>query len=253
MSKTHLIIPDAHSKPDTSNERAEWIGKLILDLKPDVVINGGDQWDFESLCSYDKGKKSFHGRAYKKDLEAGLDFDDKLWYYIRKAKKKRPRAVFLVGNHEHRIQRVLDYQWELDGTIGFEDLDLNHNYDEVIHYEGSSPGKINVDGVNYAHFFVSGVKGLAISGVSPARALLSKQHVSSTSFHLHLTDWAVETNGNNKKIMGLFAGVGHDRFEDFAGGGNHLWWPGVIIKHNVEDGVYEPQWISLQTLKKLYG
>ena len=59
----HLIIPDQHNLPGASTDRAVWLGKLILDEKPDVVINLGDCWDMPSLCSYDKGTKDFHGSS----------------------------------------------------------------------------------------------------------------------------------------------------------------------------------------------
>jgi predicted MPP superfamily phosphohydrolase len=250
---THILLPDPHTKHDTSNERFDWFSKLIKDVKPDVVINGGDHWDMESLSSYDKGKASFYGRAYKKDIDAGLEANERLWEPIKRSKKKMPRRVFLTGNHEHRLHRVLQYQSELEGTIGPKDFDLERYYDDIVEYEGATPGRITIDNILYAHFFVSGVKGLPVGGANPARMLLQKQHVSATSFHLHLVDWAVETTGKGNKIMGMFAGVGHDRIEDFAGASSELWWPGVIIKHNVDNGCYDPQFISLKTLQKEYG
>ena len=42
MTKVHLVIPDPHAHPDHNNNRADWLGQLILDLKPDVVVNLGD-------------------------------------------------------------------------------------------------------------------------------------------------------------------------------------------------------------------
>ena len=79
MSKTHLIIPDSHAHPDYNNNRYDWIGKLILDLKPDVLINIGDTADMPSLSAYDKGKASFHGRNYEKDINAHLDAQERMW------------------------------------------------------------------------------------------------------------------------------------------------------------------------------
>lgn len=253
MSKTHLIIPDPHAVPGTDNNRADWIGELIKELKPDVVINGGDMWDMDSLSSYDKGKASFYGRKYKADIDAGKEFDERLWAPIKTAKKRLPFRVFLEGNHEHRIKRMLEYQHELEGTVGFKDLELNKNYDAIVQYDGSTPGMIQIDGINYAHYFTSGVKGLPISGLNPARGLLYKTHESCTSFHLHTLDWAVETKASGKRIMGLFAGVGHERKPGFAGLSSQLWFPCVIIKRNVSDGFYEPQFISLETLRKEYS
>ena len=73
MSKVHLIFSDAHAHPDHDNKRAEWLGKLIMDLRPDVLVNLGDLADMPSLSSHDKGTKGFHGRSYKRDVDAALE------------------------------------------------------------------------------------------------------------------------------------------------------------------------------------
>ncbi|QIG73061.1 constituent protein [Rhizobium phage RHph_N3_19] len=253
MSKIHLILPDLHSHPDFSNDRADWMGKLIVDLKPDVVVNLGDQWDFASMAGYDKGKKSFWGRTFRKDIDAGLDFDERLWAPIRKAKKKRPYSVFLEGNHEYRLKRAIELQPELEGTIGFGDLQLDKNYDEIVEYSGGTPGVTEVDGVHYAHYFVSGVLGRAISGEHPAYSLISKQYTSCTCGHIHTTDYAVRTDPRGKKLMGLVAGVGIDYQTPWAGNINSLWWRGVIIKREVINGTYSPQWVSMEELRRIYS
>ena len=112
---THLYFTDVHTQPGISNRRASWLSKLIIDVKPDVVINGGDQPDLYSLNSYDKGKGSFHGASYQADIESSLDFDAKLFEPIRKRKKKRPRFVYTVGNHCQRIEKVINQEPHLAG------------------------------------------------------------------------------------------------------------------------------------------
>lgn len=253
MSKIHLVIPDSHAHPDHNNDRADWLGKLILDIKPDVVINLGDMWDMASMSGYDKGKKSFHGKSYKKDIDAGLEFDERLWSPLRKAKKKRPFRVFIEGNHEFRLKKLLDIQPELEGTVGFNDLDLGHNYDRVVEYEGGTPGIIEVDGIHYAHYFVSGVMGRPIGGEHPAYSLLTKQFTSCTCGHIHTTDYAVRTVVHGKRLHGLVAGVYQDYDSSWAGEINKLWYRGVVVKRNVEDGSYDPQWISIEALRKEYS
>ena len=89
MGNIHLVIPDPHAHYKNNNERADWVGRLIVDLKPDVVINMGDMFDMPSLSVYDNGNKSFQGRTYRADVDAGLEFDERLWAPIRKAKKRR--------------------------------------------------------------------------------------------------------------------------------------------------------------------
>lgn len=253
VGKIHLVIPDPHAAPGHDNERADHIGQLIVDLKPDVVVNLGDMFSMDSMSGYDKGRKSFWGRTFKADIEAGLDFDERLWAPIRKAKKKLPYAVFCEGNHEFRLKRAIDLQPELEGTIGFENFDLDRNYDEVVQYTGNTPGTTKVDGINYAHFFISGVMGRPISGEHPAYSLLTKEFESCTCGHIHITDYAIRTTVGGKRIQGLVAGVAQDYEASYAGEVNKLWWRGVIIKREVEDGVYDPEWVSLKRLKEIYG
>ena len=250
---THLVIPDPHAHPNFNNDRAIWLGKLIKDLKPDVVVNLGDMWDLPSMASYDKGKKSFFGRTYRADIDAGRDFDEKLWEPVRRAKKKKPLSIFIEGNHEFRLKRLLEMQPELENLVSFNDFDLKRNYNEIVEYNGQTPGIIEVDGVNYSHFFISGVMGRPVGGIHPANSLLSKQHSSCTCGHIHTTDFSTHTLPSGKRIMGLVAGVFQDYDSPWAGEINKHWWRGVIIKRGVEDGCYDPQWVSMDELRKEYG
>lgn len=253
MSKTHLIIPDSHAHPKHHNKRAEWLGKLINDIKPDVVIHLGDSADMPSLSSYDRGTKAFQGRNYRADIDAHLDFNDRLWDTVRSAKRKLPVRYFFEGNHEHRITKAINLQPELEGAISFDDLELERYYDEIVPYNGRSPGVLSVDGISYAHFFISGVMGRPLGGTHPAYSILSKGHGSATAGDLHLLSYEVQTGIGGKRIQGLVAGCYQDYDADWAGEANKLWWRGVIVKRNVENGNYDPSFISLAALKKEYG
>jgi hypothetical protein len=253
VSRSHLIIPDAHAHPDFSNVRFDWLSGLIKDLRPDVVINLGDGADMPSLCSYDKGKGSFVGRTYRKDIDAFLDSQDRLWSPLKRSKKKLPRSIYLIGNHEERIGRALNAQPELQGTLSYEDLELSRWYDQVVDYDGGTPGVVDIDGVHYAHYFVSGVMCRPIGGEHPAHTLLTKRMVSSTCGHAHTGDYCIRTGGNGRKAHGLVAGVYQDYRAGFAGAANDLWWKGVIFKEGVEDGDYNIRWISLDSIRKEYS
>lgn len=256
MSKVHLVIPDPHAHPNFDNSRADLLGKLIKDLKPDVVINLGDAADLASLSTYDKGKGSFHGRNYGKDIEVHLDFQDRMWSPIKKSKKKQPLKVILEGNHEYRIKRAIEFSPELEGErfgVSFKDLAFSEYYNEVVEYNGGTPGIITLDGVSYAHYFITGVSGRPIGGEHHAYSLLAKNFTSCTCGHSHTVDWAVRTSSSSKKIMGLVAGVYQDYQSGWAGHINDLWWSGIVIKRGVEDGYYSPQFVSLEQLRKEYG
>jgi len=257
MSRTHLILPDSHAHPDYGNERYDWVGKLIADIKPDVLINIADTADMPSLSEYDKGKASFHGRNYEKDIEAHLDAQERLWGPLNKAKKKKPYSVILEGNHEHRIKRVLNFEPHLEGKkfgISFNDLDFSRYYSDVVEYNGGSPGVIDVDGISYAHYFVSGISGRALQSVHHGYALTQKRFGSSTCGHSHLFDYHLARDSSGLVRHGLVCGVYQDYIAPWAGAAqcNH-WSSGVVIKTNVEDGNYDMRWISLDSLRKEYG
>ena len=249
----HLVLPDIHAHPDHHNNRADLLAKLIIDLKPDVVINLGDQFDLPSLSGYDKGKRSFVGRSYRADIDAGLEFTDRLWGPVKATKKRLPHRIYLEGNHEHRIEKALDLSPEMEGTIGFKDLDLEKHYDDVIKYDGSTPGVVEVDGIYYAHFFISGVMGRPISGEHPAYSLSTKLGSSVTAGHLHTLDYNVRTSVEGSKRHSLVAGCFFDYNSDWAGKANDLYWRGVIVKRNVENGSYDPEFVSMSQLEKIYA
>jgi hypothetical protein len=206
-----------------------------------------------SLSGYDKGKRSFQGRTYRADVESHLDFQERLWTPVLRRKKRLPRRVFCEGNHEHRITKAIDLSPELDGAISFNDLDLPRWYGDIVRYEGNTPGIIEVDGIHYAHFFISGIMGRPISGEHPAYSLLTKQFVSCTQGHNHLFDLCIRSDPRGRKVMGATVGVYQDYDSDWAGESNRLWNRGVLIKRNVDNGQYDPQWVSIEAIKKHYG
>ena len=255
---THLIIPDGHTHPDYNNDRFTWLGKLIVDLQPEVVVNIGDMAEMASLCSYEKGTKGFEGRRYKKDIATCIDANKKLFAPLqeynetqRRGKRKiyKPRTVFTLGNHEYRIQRAVDADPILDGTISIDDLQLKKYWGEVYPFLDI----VTIDGVAYSHFFSSGVMGRAIGGEHMAYSLLTKKFMSCTMGHTHTRDHSSRTRADGTKLNGLVCGVFQDYRAEWAGQANELWWSGVVIKRNVKYGDYDLEWMSIERLKELYG
>lgn len=253
MSKTYLLVPDQHAHPDHGNERADWLAQFIIDLKPDVLVNLGDAADLASLSSYDKGKRSFVGKSYARDLDSHLDFQERMWLPVKKTKKRLPYSVFLEGNHEHRIERALDASPELQGTIGFSDFQFDEYYDEVVRYDGGTPGIIKLGGIHFAHYFVSGDMGRPISGEHHAYSLIAKKLCSSVQGHSHKTDYCIRPRQDGTRVQALVCGVYQDYKSDWAGKINDLWWRGLIVLRNVEGGSFDPEWISIERLKEAYG
>lgn len=246
--KTHIVIPDSHAHPDFNNDRYRLLGNLITDIKPDVVIDIGDWFDMASLCSYDKGKKSFEGRRYTKDISAGVEAQDILLNIVDKQKKKRPRFVRTLGNHENRVNKLINMAPEYEGLVSTKDFQsAEYHWEEV---EFNKP--INIDGINYCHHFSSGNTGKPIGGDNIGRMLLQKKHQSCTQGHSHLFDYSVRTAIGGNKIMGLSVGCFFDYEASYADQSNPVWDRGVVVKRNVQNGVYDIEWISMERLKKEY-
>lgn len=249
MSKTHLIIPDSHAHPEYGNERYSYLGQLIADVKPDVVVDIGDWFDMPSLCSYDKGKRGFENRRYAADIAAGIDGQDRLLGPLRKSKRKLPRFVRCLGNHEHRIDRVLETDPILDGTISLRDLQSKeYRWEEHPFLE-----IVEIDGIQYSHYFASGIMGRPIGGVNLGAAIATKQLNSATQGHSHLFDHSVRVRGNGQRIHGLSCGVFQDYVPSFAKSSARYWSSGVVIKRGVENGDYDLEWVSMRRLKEIYG
>lgn len=253
MSKKLLLLPDAHAHPDYPNQRADYVAKLIIDEKPDIVVDIGDTADMTSLANYDKGKRSFAGKSYSADINSHNDFQDRLWAPVKRQKKKMPDRYRFIGNHEERIDRALDLSPELEGTIGYDDLLLDDYYDEVIYYEGNTPGVKVIEGIAFAHYFITGVMGRPVSGEHPAYSLLNKNFKSSIQGHTHILDYCTRTNSDGDKISSVVAGCYTDYDAPWAGSVNRLWWRGVIILDNVEDGQFDLRTISLKNLERTYA
>lgn len=248
----HLIIPDTHAHPDFHNKRFEYLGHLINDIKPDHVIHMGDLADMPSLCTYDFGQINYEGRRYIKDIQSGVDALDRLRKPVDSRKKKLPKFWMLIGNHEYRIQRAINMDAKLEGVLSIDDLQFAEYGWEVVPYRGKTPGVLRLDGVSYSHYFPSGIMGRPISGVNPAYQLVMKYGHSCTAGHLHTFSYYHRSNALSN-IAGLVCGVYQDYEADFAGVANDMWWRGVVVKHNVNKGMYDMEQISLDRIKKEYA
>lgn len=253
---THLVIPDAHAKPNQDMRRFDWLGQIIVDTLPDVIICIGDLGDMPSLSSYDRGTKGFEGRRYHLDCEAVHEAQRRIMAPIaeynakRKYKKYNPRFVMIIGNHENRINRAINADQILDGTISVADL----KYEEFGWEVHDFLEEVEIDGVTYSHYFVSGVMARPIGGEHPATMLLNKRHKSCTAGHLHLADWSQRTTAGGKHIMGMLCGCYLEDDEEYVPVSvNQMWWKGLVIKRNVKDGMYDPQFLSLNTIKRMFG
>lgn len=256
-----LIVPDAHARKNVSNRRFTWLGKAIVDLKPDVLLCLGDWFDMPSLSSYDgsmltgakRQKLSFEGRRYTDDVGAGVEALDRLQQEFNKAAKARPRRMFLVGNHEDRVSRAFNNVPELAGVLSEKDFQLDSYGWET--YPFLEPAEVG--GFVAQHYFVSGLLGRPIGGESHARSLLMRTHESSIQGHTHLWDFHQHTTPRGIRKQAFVCGWFGDptQKESYAAPSQHMWCGGVTLLQGVEKGAATSgfRFISTKELERAYG
>ncbi len=255
---THLFIPDAQAKEGVDFSHLAALGNYIVHKKPDVIINIGDFADMESLSSWDKGKKSAEGKRVIKDINAAIEA---MWilleplYNLQQAEleefgeiKYKPRMVLCLGNHEDRITRHVNSCPELDGFLGIHSLKYEEFGWEV--YPFLTP--VTVGGIAYCHYFQNVMTGKPMTGT--AANMLTKLGRSFSMGHRQILDIATRyLQIDGEQQFGLVAGAFYMHEEDYKGQqGNHH-WKGIVVKHNVRNGSYNPMVVSIDWLLENYG
>jgi hypothetical protein len=245
----HLVISDPQRKPDQTHEDMTALGNLVVDRRPEVIVCVGDWWDMPSLCSYDDGTMYMENQRYLADVEAGNEameaFLAPMEDFNRRAKKKyKPRMVFLIGNHEERIERFGADNPKLEDVLTYDDLALDawevHDFLEVV----------EIDGVYYSHYFTNHMNK-PIGGTVFNR--LNKLKFSFTQGHQQLYAHTKEYLNDGRVLNGLITGSFYQYKERYMGpqASNH--WRGVVYKHDVHNGDYDIEMIHISRLMREYG
>lgn len=242
--RRHLIIPDIQAKPGEDLSYLECISRYIEDKRPEVVVNLGDMADMPSLSSYDYGKKAFEGRRYRKDIDAAIEANERLWAHVT----YQPESHICIGNHEHRINKVVESDARLDGTIGLEDLEYEKFYQHIHHFLQVA----KIDGLAYSHYFYNPNSGKPYGGT--AHVKLKNIGMSFVMGHQQGLDVAMRELPDGRQQIGIVAGSCYEHDEDYRGPQANGHWRGVIMLHEVDGtGRADPMFVSLDFLRRRYS
>jgi hypothetical protein len=252
----HVVIPDTQAKPGVPTDHLAWIGHYIVDQfagRPNVsVVHLGDHWDMPSLSSYDKGKKKMEGRRYVEDVAAGNEAFAVLnaplagYNAVRRQYKEAqwwPERYLLRGNHEDRITRATENDAQLEGLLSLDQLE-SPGWTVVPFLE-----PLWLDGIGYCHYWANPMTGYPIGGMAATR-LKTVGH-SFTMGHQQVLDYALRfVHGQSQHA--LIAGACYLHDEEYKGPQGNAHWRGIIVCHQVEDGSYDPMFLSLDYLCRRY-
>lgn len=243
LPRTHLIIPDTQVEPGRDFTHLGWIEAYCHDRyagKPLTRVMLGDHWNMGSLSSYDrKGGTKMEGRRVHADIDYGnlaathLHSTDPLW-----------DDHWLLGNHEHRIQRAVEQDAQMDGLLSLDMLDTDgwqrHDFLE----------RVSLDGVWYSHYFYNPNTGRPYAGASMDTRLKNIGH-SFTMGHQQGRMWGSRPVGDGEHL-GMVVGSCYLHDEDYLGPQGNNAWCGIVVCNNVTDGVYDPMFVGLDYLCRRY-
>ena len=244
--QTILVIADTQAKSEESLEYLLWIGHYIAEKQPDIIVHIGDHYDLPSLSSYDKCKASAEGRRLAKDIEAGNIGFEYLNMAMQKHKDYNPRKIFCVGNHEHRLDRYIEDNPELIGTLGVDKLPFAKYGWEV--HPFLKP--VEVNGIFFVHYLANPFSGKPYGG--NAVNILKTVGRSFVVGHKQCLDIAVRPTIDGKQQIGIVNGACYDHNESYKGyqGNNHF--RGLTVLHEVHEGFGLPMFVSLDYMKEKY-
>lgn len=240
--RKHFVIPDTQVRPGVPTEHLTWAARYITEhaSRGDVLVHLGDHWDMSSLSSYDKGKRSFEGRRYKADVEAGNDAFRLLSDGTADVSLERH---ILRGNHEDRIRRTIETDPWLEGVVTMDDL--------------QSPGwhvhefktTVDIDGVLYSHYFYNSRTGYPWGGmVATILKNVGRSFVQGHRQGLEVGMHQLSTGGRRR---GIVAGSFYQHSEEYLGPqGDH--WRGMLMLTEVQDGDFDLVEVSLDYLRRKY-
>lgn len=113
--KTAIACYDLHY-PVYSKPTVEALLEYVKDVKPEIFIFGGDQFQFDCISHHTKHTPIFRTRrAYINDIEG---FDAHILKPLEAALPATCEKVWIIGNHEDWEQDLINEQPELEDAIG---------------------------------------------------------------------------------------------------------------------------------------
>lgn len=245
--RRHFVIPDTQTKKGVPLDHMEWIGQAVKDYAPDVVIHLGDHWDFPSLSRYDApGSMAMEGARVEDDIAAGNEALERLTKAMGKFKGEK---ILLRGNHEDRLDRAINADPRLAGTLGYHLLNDTRLGWRVVPYFCGAPGQIVLDGVVYAHYFAAVNTGRAIGGTANNKL----NHIGQSFVQGHVQGLEVGRRqfATGKIKKGVVFGSAYLHDEHFKGMANSH-ERGIMVLNEVQDGDFCEMPLSLDYLCRKY-
>ncbi len=182
------FISDVHL-PFEDKVAVRLVLDFLADYKPDMVILGGDIYDFYEISDFDKSP----GR-----ITTLQDEFDEGRYFIKAIDQLCPEVNFLIGNHEDRTSRLINRN---PGLFKLRSLDIAKAAELPENWRvHPSQTHFKLGKLTGLHGDIKGIK----SAVHPARTMYQKLKRSVIFGHFHRFGVHLDTNYDGD-VRGGFA------------------------------------------------
>lgn len=259
-----LYYTDAHDRHDLDKDRFVWLGKYARDHKPDIIVNGGDTFDVDSLNSH-VGRDTKKGIALP-DFEVELASLNMAMDCIElNCPENIPRYITL-GNHEERVYTEENKYPQLGGILSneMEDVFHRHNY-KMIPYRSA----LDINGVWFTHCphnamrkAIGGINGTATAAKASPRSIVFGHTHKKDEFVHHQSGYdnvfnlgCDEVRSYNNYIRAYNGGcfMPHNYKMNYAKASQTSWHYGMTMLYILDGEIIDTEWISLLRLESLYG
>lgn len=255
-----LTWSDAHVHPEDNLDRFDWLGRLIIDRKPEVQVQLGDFLSVDSLSHWDMNKRlRMEGRRYWQDIDVGREALRRIAAPINtynqhrrenKLKQYKPRIYWFEGNHEQRVGRYVEQYPELEGHLDvFKDLGFSYKGIEWVPY----PEYRIIEGITMMHAPRNAVGPISSQYVADKALNFYRNHIVFGHNHRRITTsrrMFEEATPRYSISAGCFMDL--DNPPEYMRG-NCVNWTSCVLIFHMYPGGFDVEEISLDRMRRLYG
>lgn len=233
-----VAIGDMHAHPDYDLKRFTAAGEFCAEQQPDVIVNIGDFADVVSLNEHGSRLERETTR-WKEDKQVTQEAMACFMRPIRRRKRKMPRLVLTLGNHENRINRWVGSNPEFEGDMSVDDLGFRQFGWEVFPWKQY----VEIAGFHFVHEIAT--KGKVSTKASSPSYGVKGQRCSLVHGHTHeyfchrypgreRPHWGIDLGCLIHKDMGWQ--------ESWSNPTEYTYWRGIWVIENAcnGDGIPRP-------------